>query len=547
MSDHLQEHEPGPIGETKTESAQNSSLESPLWRNAGLAAVQAADTLPTLGAVEEMVLSELVVEPIHAMATMVGRCMGTIAGRGSVFTDMHPGNFMFDGEYPVVSDIGHDVSVQDIVEAIKTQLVMLKPVWGPMYRPMLIGYLLQLQALLGWARPRVAVEVANALELDLILQESLAQQSRADVLERAGAAEGATPKDEEDAVTQWVGAAVALRLAGLPLLPGLLDWLADIVHSPQFERDQAAKSWVNALQAEEIKASSKTTNYGLLQIAKKFRSSQIHEDARTIDVTIVGYLHRLTSTKNLEDNMLGSAQLGHLILQKYLNDPKVAEAELNCLTHRELPATPKPTDLFVLLSYINSAAISELTAFGASLQQFVEGKVNGVLWSAAWRALAAVRAVQARVQEVFEIEDYERSLPGLVQLTMTHRRTIATIVSAIRTHMEKESWCPWLVAIQRDAPNLQTEFEWLQTGLKELEAHRPKLLKAHWNKLAESVNLQNDPMRILDNARSVFDESIPIAWKELGSRWSVEPMIVPHITQAFAWHPYEVRSGPTDS
>ena len=69
---------------------------------------------------ERLVVSKMKVEPQHAVATQAGRYMGMLAARGSVFTDMHSGNFLFDGEYPIVTDIGKDIAGDDILLAIKS-------------------------------------------------------------------------------------------------------------------------------------------------------------------------------------------------------------------------------------------------------------------------------------------------------------------------------------------------------------------------------------------------------------------------------------------
>ena len=467
----------------------------------------------------------------------MGRCFAACVFRGYVFSDLHAGNFLFDGEFGVIADIGHDVSGDDLVLAVANQLDLLEPDWAALFEPFASGLLLGLVANWGWDSAAAFARLENRIEA--VRTNSVVQQSSSAVLLCVELGQWAPMPNDS---IHWIAAACALRLSGHGLPQALLRLIRDWTERREVALEERSAALVTALLRETEISDPKAF---LRDACNSSNNQSAGDDQSRLELLVVGYMYRLIRRSFLDPSIkqLQAARSMQRILQPLISSIALeqAEQELNSITFMSLDFCDR-NRVSHAIEYADSTANTDLAAFERSVRRLQTGESKGLLWSFAWRSLRGLRALEDSLSKCLDECGFSDEAARLASALDTHLRVNTAVADAISAVSAGGGWSPWGTG-KRDEPNLDSERAWLEAALELLSSGEYGQCPNHWSKFSAAANTSSDPLRILDNVCRV--DGTKVAWSELEA-WHSEPLTVPLVAQEMPWHQSERDVGADD-
>jgi hypothetical protein len=452
-----------------------------LWRRPGN---EAAIGTKLLSANIPVCFSELDLEGALILPYEFGMAAGRMAARGSLGYDMHPDNFAFNGESLIAMDFGELTHVELTAAAFLPWLADMRATWNQGLEGLLAGFIQGLRVTTATEAPNLAHELVEALggrrvnEPEWPLSNTLAealfnvkilQEGTAELCDCRSFQEISMDDDER------VALGMLARVAGT--------------------------------RTEDLLARPVSLKTDFMELSKIPKAMNVSKENRRQLWLFVFMLAELGNKicKDKVNKGVSMLQAAHIALQIGASDCRYFESLFAFCTQREGQQLRSPTvrrsedEVFLLLGYATSYAVTCLRLFRSSVELVKRGDARNALWTSAWIGMHRIRACEGAFAGWARQDQgsFEKATPVLQMLASTQASLISNIASTLEDFLRRSVFLPWVCMAQKEIPNIKSEFEWCRELLaivKDLPNRAAQLAK-HFDRLSAAVDLKYPGMQ----------------------------------------------------
>ncbi|TAV19067.1 hypothetical protein [Rhizobium ruizarguesonis] len=427
---------------------------------------------------EQLVTSELDLDGVGAAGYEVGLDLGRAsASSRQLFYDLHPGNIAFQGEGYILIDWGEAKEINLEASAFLPWLADMRATWGPGFKGLLAGFLQGLRA-------GTAIDHPTLLEQ---LRGALGGQSTA-------------PS------TEWPTSPIfASALGACSASLGAEGVYVDLSSLMTSKYDDVEKIAIRALElALTVKPGMPNGGTVLMEFrldelmsAAKAMKELPHSERSLwlLSFALVQIGHKVCHVeRSLALSLLQAAQL---VAQMCTDNARYLESLYAVSVHSEPSILRSPQrrlergEVFGTLAYCHSRAITAVRLFELSLTMLKNGSATNALWSVLWSAIRRIRGVEdAFARWTNDPDDYEAAAPGLLALVKAQAASIAALISGLQEALERGAHLPWHGLMEKEIPNITTEFEWCRALVTERRP-TPEFFAKHFAQIHSSVDTRH--------------------------------------------------------